>query len=314
MLGRFRKIQNRFRKQPVRLYMQSHYPFSPLLSCVHATCGCRVQNYIWISHLARVVYIQIPKCGSTSLTRALKLPPMKYSTEITDEYFLFSYFLRLRNYEDRFDNEIPQLVPIRYVQTKAISLVPSRADRLIARTLRKIDQGILYSEPAGEFRFCHYFGNLMNLQEKYPDYDYICFVRDPLSRFMSGLNMFYGDPTDRAKRKYSRIVYSSLMGPGKRSIGDIIDDIFRRPNHHFNPLVDFIDKKADRSRIQFIKADCVNDWLLKKFNLRNANRFNESKSSSSLYDKSDISDDDMHRITSFSAEDQRLYDQSHAVD
>ena len=304
---------SRFRKQPAGLYMQSHYPFSPQLSCVDATCGCRVRNHIWISHLARMVYIQVLKCGSGSLKRALQLP-MATSTEIIYEYFLFSYFLRLRNYEDRFDNEIPQLVPIRYPQARVLSLAPNRADRLVARTLQKIDQGNLCSEPGGRFRFCHYFGNLMDLQEKYPDYDYICFVRDPLSRFMSGLNMFYGDSTDNPHLGHSRIVYSSLMGPGKHSIGDIVDDIFRCPNCHLNPLVNFIDKKADWSRIQFIKVDCVNDWLLKKFNLRNAKRFNVSRSSSSLYDKSDISDDDMHRITSFYAEDQRLYDQSHAVD
>ena len=304
---------SRFRKQPVRLYMQSHYPFSPQLSCVDATCGCRIQNFIWISHFARVVYIEVPKCGTTSLKRAFQLL-LGYSTEKTDEYFLFSYFLRLRNYEDRFDNEIPQLVPIGYTKAEGISLVPSRAGRLATGTLRKIDQGSLYSEPGGKFGFCHYFGNLMDLQEKYPDYDYICFVRDPLSRFMSGVNMLYGDLTDRPKRKCTRIIYSSLMGPGNHGIGDIVDDIFRCPNHHFNPLVDFIDKKADQSRIQFIKADCANDWLLKKFNLRNTKRFNVSKSSSSLYDKSDISDNDIHRITSFYAEDQRLYDQSHAVD
>ena len=293
--------------------MQSHYPFSPQLSCVDASCVCRIRNVIWISHLARVVYIEVPKCGSSSLKSAFELP-IEYPAEITDECFLFSYFLRLRNYEDRFDNEIPQLVPIRYLQAKDVLLVPSRADRLVARTLRKIDQKNLYSEPGGKFRFCHYFGNLMDLQEKYPDYDYICFVRDPLSRFMSGLNMFYCDSTDNPRREYSRIAYSSLMGPGKHSIGDIVDDIFRRPNHHFNPLVNFIDKKADRSRIQFIKVDCVNDWFLKKFNLRNTKRLNVAKSSSSLYDKSDISDDDMHRIQSFYAEDQRLYDQSLAVD
>ena len=301
----------RFRKQPARLYMQSHYPFSPQLSCVHATCGCRIQNFIWMSHLARVVYIEVPKCGSTSLRSALQLP-WGHSIEIADECFLFSYFLRLRNYEDRFYNEIPQLVPVHYPQTVGLSLVPSRAGRLVTRTLRKIDQGNLCSESGEKFRFCRYFGNLLDLQEKYPDYDYICFVRDPLSRFMSGLNMLYGDPTDRPKERHLRMAYSSLMGPGKHSIGDIVDDIFRRPNHHFNPLVDFIDKKADSSRIQFIKVDCVNDWLLKKFNLKNASRFNVS--SSSLYDKSDISDGDMHRITSFYAEDQRLYDQSHAVD
>ena len=294
--------------------MQSHYPFSPQLSCVDASCGCRVRNHIWISHLARVVYIEVPKCGSTSLIEALQLP-RGYLAEITDEYFLFSYFLRLRNYEDRFDNEIPQLVPMRY--TREIGeplLVPSKAGRLVARTLRKIDQGNLSSEPGGKFRFCHYFGNLMDLQEKYPDYDYICFVRDPLSRFMSGLNMFYNDSAVFLHPKIVRRGYSSLMGPGKHSIGDIVDDIFRRPNHHFNPLVNFIDKKADRSRVQFIKVDCVNDWLLKKFNLKNAKRFNISRSSSSRHDKSDISDDDMHRITSFYAEDQRLYDQSLAVD
>ena len=307
---------NRFRKQSAGLYMQSHYPFSTQLSCVDATCGCRVRNHIWISHLARVVYIEVSKCGTSSLKRALQLPqlPLRRSTEITDEYFLFSYFLRLRNYADRFDNEIPQLVPIRYLQAEAISLVPSRAGRLVARTLRKIDQGNLCSEPGGTFRFCHYFGNLMDLQEKHPDYDCICFVKDPLSRFMSGLNMFYGSSTDNLRRKYTRIAYSSLMGPGKHGIGDVVDDIFRRPNHHFNPMVGFIDKGADRSRIQFIKVDCMNDWLLKKFNLRNAKIFNVSRSSSSLYDKSDISDDDMHRITSFYAEDQRLYDQSHAAD
>ena len=303
---------NRLRKQPTGLYMQSHYPFSPQLSCVDATCGCRVRNHIWISHLARVVYIEVSKCGSTSLKSALQLP-IEYLTEITDECFLFSYFLRLRNYEDRFGNEIPQLVPIRYLQAEAISLVPSRADRLVARTLRKIDQGNLCSEPGGKFRFCHYFGNLMDLQEKHPDYDCICFVKDPLSRFMSGLNMFYGSSTDNPRRKYTRIAYSSLMGPGKHGIGDVVDDIFRRPNHHFNPMVSSIDKGADQSRIQFIKVDYVNDWLLKKFNLRKASRLNVSRSSS-LYDKSDISDDDMHRITSFYAEDQRLYDQSHAVD
>ena len=126
--------------------------------------------------------------------------------------------------------------------------------------------------------------------------------------------MFYNDSAALLRQKIVRMGYSSLMGPGKSSIGDIVDDIFRRPNHHFNPMVNFIDKKADQSRIQFIKVECVNDWLLKKFNLRNANRFNVSRSSSSLYDKSDISDDDMHRITSFYAEDQRLYDQSHTVD
>ena len=315
MLSRFRKMLSSFRKQPARLYMQSHYPFSPQLSCVNASCTCRIRNYIWISHLARVVYIEVPKCGTTSLKRALQLP-LGRSTERTDEYFLFSYFLRLRNYEDRFDNEIPQLVPVNYTQAKGVSLVPSRADRLVARTLQKIDQGNLYSEPGGGvgIRFCHYFGNLMDLQKKYPDYDYVCFVRDPLSRFMSGLNMFYNDSAALLRQKIVRMGYSSLMGPGKPSIGDIVDDIFRRPNHHFNPMVNFIDKKADHSRIQFIKVDCVNDWLLKKFNLRNANRFNVSRSSSSLYDKSDISDDDMHRITSFYAEDQRLYDQSHTVD
>ena len=300
----------RFRKQPARLYMQSHYPFSPQLSCVHASCGCRVRNFIWISHLARVVYIQVPKCGSDSLNKVFQL---EYSKEITAECFLFSYFLRLRSYQDRFDNEIPYLVPIRYPQARGLSLVPSRADRLVARILRKIDQGNLYSEPGGKFGFCHYFGNLMDLQEKYPDYDYICFVRDPLSRFMSGLNMFYDSSTDNPRRKHTRIAYSSLMGPGKHGIGDVVDDIFRRPNCHLNPLVNFIDNEADRSRIQFIKVDYVNDWLLKKFNLRNVSRLNISRSSS-LYDKSDISDDDMHRITSFYAEDQRLYDQGHTVD
>ena len=223
--------------------MQSRYPFSPQLSCVNAICGCRVRSFIWISHLARVVYLEVPKCGSGSLKRALQLS-LTSSTEITDEYFLFSYFLRLRNYEDRFDNEIPKLVPIRYSQIKPLSLVPSRADRLVTRTLQKIDQGNLSSEPGGKFSFCLYFGNLMDLQEKYPDYDCICFVRDPLSRFMSGLNMFYGDLTD-LPRRHSRIAYSSLMGPGKPGIGDIVDDIFRRANHHFNPLVDFIDKRAD---------------------------------------------------------------------
>ena len=59
----------------------------------------------------------------------------------------------------------------------------------------------------------------------------------------------------------------------------------------------------------------MNDWLLKKFNLRNAG-FTEISMFPGrhhpLYDKSDISDDDMHRITSFAM--QKISVCTHRVD
>lgn len=130
-----------------------------------------------------------------------------------------------------------------------LELPKSEVDTLVNSISLKIEKGDYYSEPVGEFGFCHYFGNLDSLRKENPGYKVTCVVRDPIDRFMSGLNMFY-DLDGFQSRRIQRVNHSMVVRSDISSINDVIDDIVMYPNHHFSPIIDFIG--SDTSGIEFI--------------------------------------------------------------
>lgn len=273
-------------------YLSSMRPFNKNLQCLNPTCGCRLSNFIWISHNYKKVYIETPKCGCSSIKKALGI---KLTPEISLTSFVrmqHEFITGSRNYE-------PKLSSIGFGQK--INLIHSDADRMNNKILRKMSRGILESDPVGKFKFCHYYGNLDDLISKHPDYDFFCITRDPLKRFLSGVNMFYNSEAF-PERRIQRITHSPLTT--NENLDDIVDDVLDFPNHHFNPISLFSNTKYI-SKINFIDLSNLNDFLKSEFGMINIPHDNKAKSYK--YKISDLSDNSISKIEKYYEVDHEIF-------
>ncbi|MCK8073698.1 sulfotransferase family 2 domain-containing protein [Vibrio sp. 1CM23M] len=265
----------------LRVYLQNASPYRETLSCINSTCGCRVSNFIWVSHIYNIIYIETPKCACSSIKSSLGLIP-------NEEMFIFSYLMLNRRYLLKPDTRLA-LSPIGFGYR--LELSTSEVDGLVNSVSMKIEQGNYCTDPMGEFGFCHYFGDVDTLIKDNPDYKLTCVVRDPIDRFMSGLNMFY-DPDGFKNRRIQRVNHSMALRSDISNINDIVDDIVTYPNHHFSPITDFIG--SNTTDIEFIDIKNVNAWLSHNFGIVKPLRKNVNNGY--VFDRESLGEDTLNRI------------------
>ena len=55
----------------------SDKPLNKYICCSLNGCGCRINPLIWISKKHKIIYLEIAKCGSSSIKKALDISIVK---------------------------------------------------------------------------------------------------------------------------------------------------------------------------------------------------------------------------------------------
>lgn len=222
-----------------KVNISARTPFKEGLSCRNTTCGCRVSNFLWVSHTLSLIYIETPKCGCSTIKSA-------FDIKITPQIVAEAYFRRLGRNADR--DITLSLSPYGFSYKLPVSLL--KTDKL--RIMKSIAAGKMESEPRGKFQFQHSFDSVKGLMTRFPNYNAICIMRDPIKRFLSGVNMFYSSDFN-FDRRMQRLSHSPLTDNDLKDFSKIFSDVFENPNHHFDPVSKFFeDQSADKISIHDI--------------------------------------------------------------
>ncbi|MDR5886698.1 sulfotransferase family 2 domain-containing protein [Vreelandella janggokensis] len=269
--------------------VNSRMPFKESIQCCNSTCGCRVSNFLWISKTLSVIYVETPKCGCSSVKNLFEI---NASPEIVQEAYLRSY-INLTNSGDQ-----PFLSYDGF--GNSFSLASYRENK--KEILSRIVDGSTESREIGKFGFVHSFDTLANVLASYPNYMVFCVTRDPLDRFMSALNMFYSPKN--YNRRIQRMSHSKITN--QKDINVIVDDIFQFPNHHFNPISNFLDLSTpDLSRINFVSIELLDSFIKSELGLEISRRKNVASSYS--FKANDLSGHSIKKIESYYAADSEFF-------
>ncbi|MEM1129220.1 MAG: sulfotransferase family 2 domain-containing protein [Pseudomonadota bacterium] len=267
-------------------YLSCSQPFNENLQCQHLTCGCRTNNFVWVSHKWKTIYLEIPKCACTTVKNSLGL---RHNAET----FLFAYYIKSRAYTCGETEALPVITPLGVEFDLTSSVRKIRACKQIV--VDKLRRGELETTPQGRYGFSHFFGHSADLLARNPEYHVFCVIRDPIKRFMSALNMFYGASAPPGRRR-QRTLHSGIAETNTENLADIVDDIFAFPNHHFNTVDSFI-KGIDLARIEFVSANNVDAFLETKFGIQAVKHRNVAPSYS--YRPSDLCGAQLERIRAY---------------
>ena len=265
--------------------IQSGLGFRKNIACDNETCGCRVSNFLWISHKHKLIYIEVPKNGCSTVKASLEM-------KITDAHVVEAY-LRKKIFQK---NVSTMLTPIGF--GNEINLEFMRKSLNVV--MKKIDQGDLETTPTGQFEFQHSFDEPYKLANRYSDYQIFTVIRDPLSRFMSGLNMFYGG--DNEGRRYQRLSHSILTSSDGIDVNLAVEDIFRFSNHHFETVHNFCGG-VPVSRMTLVPIESLTKFLEAKSVKVNMQNVSKAK----LYAAKDLTDDNLSMIEKKYEIDKKLF-------
>ena len=271
-------------------YLSSKEAFNNKLNCLNLTCGCRISNFIWISHELKKVYIETPKCGCSSVKKALDIT-------LTPEMALHAYVRKHHFFVTGLITNEPNIVPMGFGSRINIK----ECNRSYKKILRSLLADSQESDPVGKFGFSHYYGDLDSLIEKHPKYRFFCITRNSLKRFLSGVNMFYNENAFPGRR-IQRLTHSRITK--NENINDIVDDVLNYQNHHFNPISHFAYTKY-KSKIQFIDLSNLNEFLKTEFNIDEVPHDNQAKFYK--YKISDFSEESLLKIEEYYKPDDEIF-------
>ncbi|WP_435141898.1 sulfotransferase family 2 domain-containing protein [Pseudopelagicola sp. nBUS_19] len=245
------------------------------ISCDNETCGCRTSNFLWISHKLKLIYIEVPKNACSTIKAS-------FDIKISDDHIIEAY-LRKTIFQKSTNTT---LQPIGFGNLINIKLLKKKMNDFMI----KIDEGDTETVAQGKFGFQHSFDSPIELAARNPDYQVFTVTRDPLDRFMSGLNMFYN--VKNTNRRLKRLSHSRLTFSDGIDVNSAAQDILSAPNHHFEPVHSFCGG-IPASQITLVPLDLVTKFLeskLIKVRIRNV-------ATAKLFTSKELSHDNLTKIT-----------------
>ena len=264
-------------------------PINKNIKCSLNNCGCRTNPLIWVSKKHKIIFLEIAKCGTSSIKKSL------------DIYLIYEDFMNAYNF-----HKINKTNP-------RIEFQGGNFKRLIKRLLKinsirniknyKKNSDLSLGTERGIYCFQPYFNSMDILLKQFPDFLYFSTIRHPIKRFVSCFNMFSDD--DQPFRKKQRADVGKEVNSEKENLDFFIESSLEEPNHHFWPYSKFINSFKDAQNKLIINCDDINEnWNLIKSKLRlnNLSSFppneyiNNSKSKIKISDLSQIQLEKIERI------------------
>lgn len=225
-------LQMQIRMEAPTLIWQK--PLRATVRCVNNVCGCRWSNYLWISHDLKVIWAEVPKAGSSFIKSRFDIMSKTISFQTGAEAYRLAQ---------------SGVIESRHVSERGIfSLVGRKAFDRWGRgraffapqdEIERFASGQDESLPQGRYGFRHSFASLRSLTARHPSYRVLLVWRNPLDRFVSTTNMFFGGGDDNRDRQRVQIGYLEL---GRyRSLSEFATHLRRSPNCHFNATGAFHD-------------------------------------------------------------------------
>lgn len=195
-------------------------PFNRKIQCDIRGCGCRTNSFVWVSHLLKAIYFQVPKAACTSVMNALNILP--------------GYL-----YHKMRAAAVAQLRERATIRFRRRGWPPHpNLDRLknILREERTLcDSSISCVRTHGMYQFLMFDGTPDQALKQYPHYFTFAVVRDPLERLLSNYKMFIhsGIPKRNQQAQFH-------FGKAQLDFQQFVSKIVERHNHHWSPFADFL--------------------------------------------------------------------------
>lgn len=213
------------------------------IRCSLRYCGCKFNSFVWVSHVKKMVYLETPKCGCTTVKAALdiRIP-------------LESLFLGLYYFGGgvRVSKDIFVLIKNHFGWTGLVKSPYSLFMVTVKILLKKCVTG-----PIGRYKFYHYYGDPSDLVRGYPHYKILFITRDAKGRIKSALNMFYDQKNTFRSQQMRDMGWANI---DELDCKLLVSQLKNSPNHHcetlhaFFPLdSNFLNKNStDISNLDFV--------------------------------------------------------------
>jgi hypothetical protein len=219
------RLVGRWAERSVPMTIVAPRPLRATLRCSLPTCACRINNFIWVSEKLRLVYFETPKCGCTSIKRALDI-------DLEQSVFASAYLMQMT----RSAGEHPNVLSLRH-DLGAVEMSFHRFDLETRRAAKRMCERPFMSAAIGRHGFRHFFGSPEDAVASFPEYRSFVVHRDPFDRLYSAWSMFY---TSSPARLRQRVSQTAMAVEEQQDISRLIEDIDVAPNHHFEPLTRFV--------------------------------------------------------------------------
>ena len=141
--------------------------------------------------------------------------------------------------------------------------------------ISNISSGSLESVAVGKYEFRHSYDTADGLLQRFTDYVVFTVVRHPFERFFSAINMFYS-LKNRPRIRLRRLLQTNFKSIIINDIKSIYKEIVSFPNHHFEPMVKFIEN-SDNNRINYLNISELDFFLQEKLNCISISKKNVSR-------------------------------------
>ncbi len=223
-----RNIYSAFQGHDIPFFynVKLHYsrPFNNKIECDINECGCRRNSFIWISHLLKTIYFEIPKAACTSIKRALDINPgsihhkMRAVTEFCSK------------------DGVKPIIKCRNIIAPARISIESKLSE--EEFLRK--SSINSVRTKGKFQFLMYAGTADEIVEEFSDYFTFAVIRDPIDRALSTYRMFFNSGIKKRNQQIKKHFGKSAK---KMSFSQFLNSLSTHNNHHWNPFTNFLPSK-----------------------------------------------------------------------
>ena len=261
--------------------LTSQRPLNKYIECTLNNCGCRTNPLIWISKKHKIIFLEIAKCGSSSIKKALDIFPEE--DDLINAYYWHKLnknkpkILFTRGFIWKLFKRLFKLNFLKYVKN--------------GKSNFDFSLGI----KRGVYEFQPYFNDIEILLEKFPNFLYVANIRDPLKRFVSCFNMFSDE--NQPFRKRQRADVGQLVNLGIENFDFFIESSLKEPNHHFWPYSNFINKIKGVDNKLFINCELISkNWNLIKYKLNLPDLSSSEPTEYVNYSKSKLKISDLSEI------------------
>lgn len=268
--------------------ISSRTSLNPKLSCSLHNCTCRYVNFIWVSERLKLIYFETPKCGCTSIKKALDLSrsPLHFAT---------AYLIQSQRHCSDPNNTSAPLIPM--CPDFGASVDPDALRHACFLAAANLSEGKCWSDPVGKFAFMHFFGTAEQAVELFPDYRKFIVLRSPFERLTSARNMFYNF-SDLPREM--RLLQCKDALQERNSLRFFIENSPACPNHHFDRIVNFVSRDvltAGTELVSFRHLGSYWEGLAREYDLPPLANLNAARS----YLDADVSESEILRDERYSA-------------